>query len=111
MPLAYARTDEDSDPDEEEICMEIPFGQVQAKVAVTPHTLRAHTAHSTHGTHQTTVSSHTSLLFLLLAGREHAVLHGDTDGERNGAAGARPGQHLRQDRNPRRERDGHRGSV
>jgi hypothetical protein len=37
MPLAYARTDEDSDPDEEEICMEIPFGQVQAKVITTPH--------------------------------------------------------------------------
>lgn len=35
MPLAYARTDEDSDPDEEEICMEIPFGQVQAKVVNT----------------------------------------------------------------------------
>jgi hypothetical protein len=46
MPLAYARTDEDSDPDEEEICMEIPFGQVQAKVTATPHT--AHTAHTAH---------------------------------------------------------------
>lgn len=35
IPLPLVKADDDSEPDEEEICMEIPYGQVSAKIVNT----------------------------------------------------------------------------